>query len=90
MGTTAPAFALSGLYGETITLDFLRAGGKPVLLLFSDPGPVACMPYLRRWLAEAMPIPKGVEPPRGTNGPAGQLPPAAQGRQGLGNGPSIR
>src|SRR5438046_2178142 len=33
VGSVAPAFALPGLNGETLTLDFLRAGGKPVLLL---------------------------------------------------------
>jgi len=48
----APAFALPGLYGETITLDFLRASGKPVLLLFSDPGCGPCsalLPEVGRW-----------------------------------------
>jgi len=35
-GSTAPAFSLSGLYGETMTLDALRAQEKPVLLIFSD------------------------------------------------------
>jgi len=52
VGTVAPGFALSGLYGETITLDFLRASGKPVLLLFSDPGCGPCsvlMPEVGRW-----------------------------------------
>ncbi len=52
VGTPAPAFTLSGLYGETITLDYLRARGKPVLLLFSDPGCGPCstlMPEVGRW-----------------------------------------
>src|SRR6266581_9646463 len=52
VGSAAPAFALSGLYGETLTLDFLRAGGKPVLLLFSDPGCGPCtslLPEVGRW-----------------------------------------
>lgn len=52
VGTVAPAFALPGLYGETITLDFLRASGKPAVLLFSDPncGPCnALMPEVGRW-----------------------------------------
>ena len=52
VGTPAPAFRLPGLYGETITLDFLRAAGKPVLLLFSDPGCGPCnalLPEIGRW-----------------------------------------
>lgn len=44
-GSTAPAFSLSGLYGETMTLDALQAQEKPVLLIFSDPtcGPCNAM-----------------------------------------------
>ena len=44
-GAPAPAFSLSGLYGETMTLDALRATEKPVLLLFTDPtcGPCNAM-----------------------------------------------
>ena len=52
VGSVAPAFALPGLNGETLTLDFLRAGGKPVLLLFSDPGCGPCtslLPEVGRW-----------------------------------------
>ncbi len=52
VGTPAPAFSLPGLYGETITLDFLRARGLPVLLLFSDPGCGPCnalLPEVGRW-----------------------------------------
>ncbi len=41
-GAPAPAFSLSGLYGETMTLDALKAQGKPVLLIFSDPGCGPC------------------------------------------------
>ena len=41
-GAPAPAFTLSGLYGETMTLDALRAQEKPVLLIFSDPGCGPC------------------------------------------------
>jgi thiol-disulfide isomerase/thioredoxin len=40
------------VYGETITLDFLRAPGKPVVLLFSDPGCGPCnmlLPEVGRW-----------------------------------------
>jgi uncharacterized membrane protein YphA (DoxX/SURF4 family) len=36
-GTAAPEFALPGLDGETMTLAALRAHGRPVLLLFTDP-----------------------------------------------------
>jgi peroxiredoxin len=45
VGAPAPAFSLSGLYGETMTLDALRATEKPVLLLFTDPicGPCNAM-----------------------------------------------
>jgi len=44
-GAPAPAFTLSGLYGETMTLDALRAAEKPVLLIFTDPtcGPCNAM-----------------------------------------------
>src|SRR5918995_69236 len=41
-GAPAPAFSLSGLYGETMTLDALRATEKPVLLLFTDPSCGPC------------------------------------------------
>jgi peroxiredoxin/uncharacterized membrane protein YphA (DoxX/SURF4 family) len=55
VGSPAPAFNLSGLYGETQTMDALRAQGKPVLLLFSDPkcGPCnALLPDVGRWQRE--------------------------------------
>ena len=42
IGSMAPAFSLPGLYGEIITLDFLRAPNLPVLLIFSDPGCGPC------------------------------------------------
>jgi len=51
-GSPAPVFSLSGLYGETLTLDALRAQAKPVLLAFADPGCGPCtvlMPDLGRW-----------------------------------------
>jgi peroxiredoxin len=41
-GAPAPAFSLSGLYGETMTLDALRATEKPVLLIFTDPNCGPC------------------------------------------------
>ncbi|MEX1158170.1 MAG: redoxin domain-containing protein, partial [Thermomicrobiales bacterium] len=55
VGSPAPAFSLSGLYGETLTLDALRAQGKPVMLLFSDPGCGPCtalLPEVGRWQRE--------------------------------------
>ena len=52
IGSPAPGFALAGLLGETITLDFLCSSGKPLILVFSDPscGPcTALMPEISRW-----------------------------------------
>lgn len=51
-GTPAPAFRLEGIHGETMTLDALRAAGKPVMLVFTDPscGPCnALLPDLVKW-----------------------------------------
>jgi peroxiredoxin len=51
----APTFDLPGVHGETMTLDALCAQGKPVLLVFSDPGCGPCnalMPDIRRWQRE--------------------------------------
>jgi peroxiredoxin/uncharacterized membrane protein YphA (DoxX/SURF4 family) len=55
IGTRAPAFRLEGVHGETQTLDSLRAAGKPVLLVFSDPGCGPCnalMPDVVTWQKE--------------------------------------
>jgi len=52
VGTAAPAFTLPTLSGETIALQALRALGKPVVLLFSDPGCGPCnalLPEVGRW-----------------------------------------
>ena len=52
LGTPAPGFALTGLYGETLTLDALRAAGRPLVLVFSDPGCGPCnalMPEIGAW-----------------------------------------
>jgi methylamine dehydrogenase accessory protein MauD len=55
VGSQAPAFELSGLYGETLTLEALRAPGRPVVLLFTDPGCGPCnalLPDVGRWQEE--------------------------------------
>ncbi len=55
IGAPAPAFSLTGLYGETSTLESLTARGKPVMLIFSDPGCGPCnslMPDVGKWQKE--------------------------------------
>jgi methylamine dehydrogenase accessory protein MauD len=55
VGTPAPSFELVSLDGAPLTLDVLRALGKPVMLVFSDPscGPcTALLPDLARWQHE--------------------------------------
>ena len=55
LGDTAPDFELPNLQGQKLTLDALRAPGKPVLLLFSDPncGPCTAMfADVGRWQQE--------------------------------------
>lgn len=42
VGEAAPEFSLTGLQGETATLASLRAAGRPVMLLFTDPGCGPC------------------------------------------------
>jgi peroxiredoxin len=52
VGERAPGFALPVLDGEPTTLDALRATGKSVLLLFTDPGCGPCtalLPDISRW-----------------------------------------
>ena len=52
VGEVAPEFRLPNLEGETRTLADLRAEGKPVILLFSDPscGPCsALLPQIGNW-----------------------------------------
>src|SRR5215212_171868 len=55
VGSEAPQFSLSGIYGETLTLDALRSWGKKVMLLFTDPGCGPCnamLPEVGRWQEE--------------------------------------
>jgi peroxiredoxin len=51
-GSPAPEFSLPGLHGETVTLASLRARGRPVMLLFTDPDCDSCralLPRIGRW-----------------------------------------
>jgi methylamine dehydrogenase accessory protein MauD len=55
VGAEAPSFGLEGLHGETLTLDALRAPGKLVMLLFTDPNCSPCsalLPEIGRWQEE--------------------------------------
>jgi len=55
VGSVAPEFSLSGLHGETLTLEALRSSGKPVIALFTDPGCGPCsalLPDVGRWQEE--------------------------------------
>jgi methylamine dehydrogenase accessory protein MauD len=52
IGSSAPHFELASLSGSPVTLETLRALGKPVFLLFTDPhcGPCdALLPSIGRW-----------------------------------------
>jgi peroxiredoxin/uncharacterized membrane protein YphA (DoxX/SURF4 family) len=42
VGSEAPEFSLSGLYGESLTLEALRSSGKPLMMLFTDPNCGPC------------------------------------------------
>jgi thiol-disulfide isomerase/thioredoxin len=42
VGRPAPDFRLTGLYGETVTLEALTAVDKPIMLVFTDPGCGPC------------------------------------------------
>jgi methylamine dehydrogenase accessory protein MauD len=46
IGSAAPKFGLPRVDGELVTLEALRAGGKPVVLLFTDPDCGACLALL--------------------------------------------
>jgi thiol-disulfide isomerase/thioredoxin len=52
VGAPAPAFALRDLGDQEVTLDHLRARGKPVMLLFTDPSCGPCtelLPEVGHW-----------------------------------------
>lgn len=52
VGTKAPAFSGSGLTKEMISLEGLRAPGKPLVLIFTNPTCAPCaalMPEVARW-----------------------------------------
>ncbi len=52
IGATAPPFALTSVQGKTVTLESLRARGRPVALMFVSPdcGPCEVLfPKLTRW-----------------------------------------
>lgn len=55
VGTPAPAFELPDLEGEKVSLDSLRSSGRPVLLVFTEPGCGYCeelLPVVGRWQDE--------------------------------------
>jgi peroxiredoxin len=52
VGVSAPIFQIPRLGGEMLSLETLRSAGKPILLLFSDPGCGPCnslLPEVGRW-----------------------------------------
>jgi peroxiredoxin len=55
VGVPAPGFILADLAGQVTGLETLRAAGKPVLLVFTDPGCRPCtglLPEIGRWQRE--------------------------------------
>jgi peroxiredoxin/uncharacterized membrane protein YphA (DoxX/SURF4 family) len=55
VGSVAPKFSLPHLDGKELALDALRGAGKPVLLVFTDPGCGPCsalMPQVAVWQRE--------------------------------------
>jgi peroxiredoxin len=59
VGSRAPTFALDGVHGETTTLGSLLAIGKPLVLVFGDPGCGPCnalLPDIGRWQRELLAV----------------------------------
>ena len=55
VGYPAPSFELPGVNGKTTTLQKLRSVGKPLVLLFTDPGCGPCsalLPEISQWQRE--------------------------------------
>jgi peroxiredoxin/uncharacterized membrane protein YphA (DoxX/SURF4 family) len=55
VNSQAPAFSLADLDNANVSLDMLRASGKPILLFFSEPGCGACdtiLPDVGTWQRE--------------------------------------
>jgi thiol-disulfide isomerase/thioredoxin/uncharacterized membrane protein YphA (DoxX/SURF4 family) len=55
VGAVAPTFDLPDVHGMRMTPDTLRSSGKPVMLIFSDPGCGPCnalLPEIGRWQRE--------------------------------------
>lgn len=55
LGTPAPAFAITDLDGRKVTMETLRAPGKPMVLVFSDPTCAPCnalLPDIGRWQSD--------------------------------------
>lgn len=55
LGAKAPSFDLPDVQGERVALETLTSSGKPVLLIFSDPGCGPCnalLPEIGRWQSQ--------------------------------------
>ena len=55
VGSEAPDFTIAGVHGDTTTLEALLSPGKPLMLIFTDPGCGPCMalmPQVATWQRE--------------------------------------
>lgn len=55
VASPAPAFSLEAMHGGSVTLDMLRDGGKPIVLVFTSSSCPPCdalLPELARWQKE--------------------------------------